>query len=381
LKKDYLADMGGERDLGDFAIIGASFDAQFAPKSDLKPLHWTHFHLGCCTNKVAVQRAGAKPRFKVVATLSIDKCIPKSDVKYLNIQGYVRQADLGKGGVTDTFDIDHSNGLDRCMTAAFKKPFVAEILGGGFEKLQNEIFEMLRHPRVKKLHSDRTWEDCVTLEDLERMADEKWHVPDADKLDGHAKDVALLVKKYVRDMGYSQDTATMDDTTQETTQRTSTQETSSTITPHIPRILFLQPTDAEVSETQQNTYSTVTSQFSAASSTHGKGICASVLVRQDTSERLATITNLRTPVSTALPTSSSEVAKKRSFTALISPPTAKWRRVLSPLQAGGSGNGGRNLGVFNYDSQDATIHIYAKEGVRVEVHRSLGNEEIVVEEQ
>jgi DNA ligase-4 len=39
MKKDYLADMDGERDLGDFAIIGASFDAQVAPKSNLKPLH------------------------------------------------------------------------------------------------------------------------------------------------------------------------------------------------------------------------------------------------------------------------------------------------------------------------------------------------------
>jgi DNA ligase-4 len=85
LKKDYLGDMGGERDLGDFAVIGASFDAQVAPKSDLKPLHWTHFHLGCCTNKRAVGRTNAKPKFKIVATLSLDKCIPKPDVKYLNI--------------------------------------------------------------------------------------------------------------------------------------------------------------------------------------------------------------------------------------------------------------------------------------------------------
>jgi DNA ligase-4 len=156
LKKDYLGDMGGERDLGDFAVIGASFDAQVAPKSDLKPLHWTHFHLGCCTNKTAVQRNHAKPRFKIVATLSLDKYISKPDVKYMNIQGYVRQAALRKGTLSDTFDVEHSKGYDCRMTMAFKKPFVAEILGGGFEKLQNETFEMLRHPRVKKLHNDRT---------------------------------------------------------------------------------------------------------------------------------------------------------------------------------------------------------------------------------
>ncbi|KAJ4337436.1 hypothetical protein N0V95_008348 [Ascochyta clinopodiicola] len=195
LKKDYLADMGGERDLGDFAVIGASFDARIAPKSDMRPLHWTHFYLACCMNRVAVYRVGAKPTFKVVATVGLDQCIPKSDLKYLNVQGYVRQAKLHEDGSTDRFDVEHSNGYDRRMTVAFKVPFVAEVLGGGFEKPQNETFEMLRHPRVKKLHNDRTWQDCVTLQELENMAEQKWLVPDADKLDGHAKEVALLAAK------------------------------------------------------------------------------------------------------------------------------------------------------------------------------------------
>ncbi|KAJ4310708.1 hypothetical protein N0V94_008317, partial [Neodidymelliopsis sp. IMI 364377] len=196
LKKDYLSDMGGERDLGDFAVIGASFDAQVAPRTDLKPLHWTHFHLGCCINKAAVQRARAKPMFKVVATVCLEQCIPKPDLKYLNIQGYVRQAQLYEDGSTDAFGIEQPRGCHRRISAAFKVPFVAEILGGGFEKVQNETFEMLRHPRVKKLHDDRTWEDCVTIEELEQMAEQKWDVPDADKLDGHAKDVALLASRY-----------------------------------------------------------------------------------------------------------------------------------------------------------------------------------------
>ncbi|UPX19906.1 DNA ligase (ATP) [Ascochyta rabiei] len=195
LKKDYLADMGGERDLGDFAVIGASFDARVAPKSDVRPLHWTHFYLACCTNRVAVDRVGAKLNFKVVATVSLDQCVPKPDLKYLNVQGYVRQAKLHEDGSTDSFDIEHSNGYDRHMTAAFKVPFVAEVLGGGFEKLQNQTFEMLRHPRVTKLHNDRAWQDCVTLEELENMVEQKWVVPDADKLDGHAKEVALLATK------------------------------------------------------------------------------------------------------------------------------------------------------------------------------------------
>jgi len=371
VKRDYLGDMGGERDLGDFAVIGASYDSQVAPKSDLKPLHWTHFHLGCCMNKLAVERTKARPKFKIVATLSLDKCIPKPDVKYMNIEGYVQQATLLKGGISDNFDIEHANGFDRRMTVAFKKPFVAEILGGDFEKLQNETFEMLRHPRIKKLHNDRAWEDCVTMKDLDRMAQETWDVPDADKLDGHARDVALLVKKYA---GESQLSGTTDETTQETTQRT-TQEIGSTVTPRTPRATLPPPSDAVVEETQQHTYTTVsTSQGSAVSSTQGKGVRASrelrVLVREDTFEGISTSAALPTPASTApLPTPGmtplTALKKKRSFTELISPPNAKRRKILSPLQSSG---GNRSLGVFDYNSQERTFHIYAKEELKVQVH-------------
>jgi DNA ligase-4 len=367
MKRDYLGDMGGERDLGDFAVIGASFDAQIAPKSDLKPLHWTHFHLGCCTNKVAVQCAGSMPNFKVVATLSLDKCISKSDLKYLNIQGYVRQAVLHKSGVTDAFDIEHSKGFDRRMTTAFKKPFVAEVLGGGFEKLQNETFEMLRHPRVKKLHHDRTWEDCVTMQDLERMAEEKWSVPDADKLDGHAKDVALLVKKYVKEMGDSQVTVTTDDTTQDEIQQTTSQEINTPCTSHTAP---LSANNSIVHETQQDTHTTVSSShISADNSTQSKGVRASrelrVLVREDTSERLE-ITPLPTPIS-ASPISTTVTTRKRSLTALISPPNAKRRQISSPLHASGV-IGNRGLCTFEFDSQEDTVHIYAKSGVKIQVH-------------
>jgi DNA ligase-4 len=364
LKKDYLGDMGGERDLGDFAIVGASFDAQVASKCALKPLHWTHFHVGCCTNKAAVERSGAKPRFKIVATLSLDKCIPKPDAKYLNIQGYVQQVDVGKGGVTDAFTIEQSQGSRR-MTVAFKKPFVAEILGGGFEQLQNETFEMLRHPRVRKLHHDHTWEDCVTLDDLERMAAEKWDVPDADKLDGHVKDVALLVKRYRRDMCDSQATITTDNTTQETTPR-STQETTSTISP-IPQLIQPFATDdSTVQETPQNTYTT-SSTLSPPSRTPVPSL--RILVREDTCERLHLApAPLPTPASTAetVPAANATTGKKRSFTELISPPSIKRRQALRSL------TGNRSLGAVECDSQEGVVRVYVGEGVRVEVH--TGNE-------
>ena len=397
LKKDYLGDMGGERDLGDFAIIGASFDAQIAPKSDLKPLHWTHFHLGCCTNKVAVQRTGVKPSFKIVATVSLDQCIPKPDLKYLNVHGHIRKANMHQDGSTDDFGIEHSKSYDRRITTTFRVPFVAEILGGGYEKVQNETFEMLRHPRVKKLHNDRTWEDCVTLEELEHMAKQKWDVPNADKLDGHAKDVAVLAAKYVRE---SQTSYSTYKTTQDTAQTTPRKSSEASSNPT--------PSDAVVQETQQptlNTYTTASSSPHHSGSTQGMGTRASrqvrILVRRDTAERLALATPLKppppapllisptvlTPSSTAplptphrlpatalLPPSSTApgplASRKRAaqLADFVSPPAVRRRiKGRTPLKDFGA-NGVRSLGAFEYESQEGVIHIYAKEGLKVHVH-------------
>jgi DNA ligase-4 len=165
------------------------------------------------------------------------------------------------------------------MTVAFKTPFVAEILGSGFEKAQNENFEMLRHPRVKKIHHDRTWEDAVSMDDLRRMAGETWDFPDAEDLDGHARDVVLLVRKYLKEKNGSQATTFECETTQETTQRSE----SSTV----------QATDsalkgAVVPDSQQDTSHTCTtiSSSQCSGSTQGNGIRASrelrsIIVRED----------------------------------------------------------------------------------------------------
>jgi DNA ligase-4 len=400
LKKDYLADMGGQRDLGDFAVIGARLDPQVAPKTDIKQLFWTHFYVGCLTNKLAVDRRDAKPTFKVVGCLSLDKCIPKPDLQYLNSHSQFRKVALHQNGSIDAFDIDHGLGYDGRMSVAFKKPFTAEILGGGYEKMQNETFEMLRHLRIKKLHHDRTWEDATTMEDLQQMAAEKWDIPDADELTGHAKDVALLAKKYARELGLSQTSASEYESTQETTQRSTprTTQESEQQAPDEARITLQQsvpesPSDAVIPATQQetvpDTYTTTSStQFSG--STQGIGVQASrevrILVRDDTSERSTTLApqqalvqavSMPTPSGTSPEETSSPTKKrkKRSFAEdIISPPKRRMgsrgsleTRPRSVLEVA---NGNKNLGTFDYDSQEGIIHLYAEEGIQVQVHTS-----------
>ncbi|KAG9193239.1 DNA ligase 4 [Alternaria panax] len=360
LKKDYLADMGGEWDLGDFTVIGADYGAQVAPKTDINPLHWTHSYLGCYLNKDAVERTGKKPKFMVVANLSTDKCIPKSDVKYIN---------------TPT-------------TTVFKKPFVAEILGGGFEKLQNESLEMLRRHRVKKIHHDRTWEDAVSSENLERIAEKKWEVPDADKPDGHARDVASLVKTYAKKMDGSQLTVTTDDTTQHTTQQTTPRSSPVTLRSAVTRTISQSaPNGAIVQQAQHHTCTTASTSQGSPNAGTGRGTRASrelrILVRDNTPKRLD-ISALPAPMSTAPesfssspPKSNAMLAlsntnKRRSFLGKISLPNSKRKKTLASLQSSASNC---HLGRSDYNPQEGTSYIYANKGVKVQVHpRSQGRE-------
>lgn len=208
-------------------------------------------------------------------------------------------------------------------------------------------------------------------------------MPDADKLDGHARDVALLVKKYTKEMDGSQATVTTDDTTQQTTQRTTSRSSPVTPCPEaIPAILQAFPDEATMQETQQQyTFTTAsTSQGSADGSTQDEGTRASrgirILVREDTSERL---NNLPLPTSmstvseaaTSSPPRSSATcslpiaSKRRNFVDFISPPNTKRRKALVPLQCYANN---RHLGQFDYDSQEGIVHIYAKEGVKIQIH-------------
>lgn len=213
------------------------------------------------------------------------------------------------------------------------------------------------------------------------MAQEKWHMPDIDQPDRHAKDIALLVKKYTKELTNSRLATTTNDTTQQTTLR-KTQESRPTRSQTQPEHT---PSDAVVQETQQHTFATTwSSQSSIACSTQGKGMRAfrqvRILVREDTSERLQLqCAALPTPISSApelLPRSSSDTStekldivartKRHSFTALISRPASKRRKILRPLD-GLRAN--QHVDDVEFDEQKKIIHVYAKDGVRVEVHK------------
>lgn len=194
LKKDYIAELGQERDIADFAVVGASYDCQQALRLGIRGLQFTHFHLGCLANPDAI-RFGHRPVYEVVAIIGDDQCIPRPELQALNDYGrsccrpFER---LGNGlKIPNEFDLLFDQTPASKLSVIFNEPCVVEVLGSGFEKPGNKSYFMLRHPRVLKLHLDRSWKDATTMEELRRMAEEARSAP----VEGESQEMGRLVEK------------------------------------------------------------------------------------------------------------------------------------------------------------------------------------------
>ncbi|KAK3679866.1 hypothetical protein LTR78_000242 [Recurvomyces mirabilis] len=164
LKKDYIANMGDE---ADFAVIGASYDAQLALKSGIPGIKWTSFHLGCLTNAVEVRRYETRPAFRVVETIHSEACIPKPTLQALNQLGTYTARPYSRSNTGAPFDVAiNTPNID----VLFETPLMVEVLGSGFSKPSNANFYMLRHPRIIKLHQDRSWTECISFQELQEQA-------------------------------------------------------------------------------------------------------------------------------------------------------------------------------------------------------------------
>ena len=174
LKKDCIKGLG---DTADFAVVGAGYDVTEAEKYEGMNIRWTHFYIGCLRNKAAVLNAGEKPRFFVFD--QIKDCIKREDMKTLTENGSLRAMGTEFAETWEVFDIELAQGLPP-MSVVFRKPFVFDVAGSGFDKSPNRDIFTLRFPRLMKLHLDRDWRGTVGLDELQHMATEARTVPTGD---------------------------------------------------------------------------------------------------------------------------------------------------------------------------------------------------------
>ena len=172
LKKDYIQGLG---DTADFAVVGGGYDAAEASRLGLKNVAWTHFHIGCLQNKEDVVRFQAKPKFTVVD--AFNQSIMAHDMETLNQLGKFRALKLGSVEAKEAFNVKIESGLSCKIDVIFKDPFVFEVMGSGFDKPANRNYFVLRFPRVLKIHWDRGFEDSISFEELQEMADEARKAP------------------------------------------------------------------------------------------------------------------------------------------------------------------------------------------------------------
>lgn len=166
LKKGYIQKLG---DVGDFAVVGARYDATKAKLLDMPETKYTHFYLGCLTNSEEVRRfPGTIPEFTVVNEVELIA----AKLQYFHMYCFTNAVAFEEN---DVFTLRVPPGLlqGKEITTIFKKPAVFEMTCFSYQKAPNTRFWSLRFPYVSKIHCDREWQNCVSFDNLQKMAEEE----------------------------------------------------------------------------------------------------------------------------------------------------------------------------------------------------------------
>ncbi|KAH6689585.1 ATP dependent DNA ligase domain-containing protein [Plectosphaerella plurivora] len=145
VKKEYFKGLG---DIGDFAVVGARYDAAHAKTySNIPGIKWTQFFLGCLENKKAALSHQEKPRFVIVCSL-------KNFIQFVHPDS----VDIGQN---DAFELH----IPPRMSSS-KGP-IFDIYSFSFDLEGNTGYLTPRFPQVSKVHYDRDFMDTVTFQELE----------------------------------------------------------------------------------------------------------------------------------------------------------------------------------------------------------------------
>ncbi|KAK1253358.1 hypothetical protein MKX07_001435 [Trichoderma sp. CBMAI-0711] len=162
LKKDYIGRFG---EVGDFAVVGAGFDAAKARSYSMDNLKWTHFYVGCLDNKEEVKRWNAIPEFTAVNVVELNETMLKSFLLYVNPNSVPVEENV------DT-KVKHAAGAQPvAMTMAFRNPPVFDMRCFSFERASSTNWWSLRFPSVAKIHFDRDFSDVLSFDELQKIAE------------------------------------------------------------------------------------------------------------------------------------------------------------------------------------------------------------------
>lgn len=163
LKKGYINKLG---DVGDFAVVGARYDPTRAKTVGLPNTKYTHFYLGCLKNEEAATRFGSKPEFIVVNEVELN-------AQMTEFFGRAVWAMAVSPEENDQFALELPPGImqGKKMTTVFLERPVFDITCFSFHKETNTVFWSLRFPYVSKIHTDRSWKDCVSFNGLQSLAE------------------------------------------------------------------------------------------------------------------------------------------------------------------------------------------------------------------
>ena len=187
LKKDYITALG---DSADLCIIGGRCDPKMADEFNLPEVSWTTFYLASLKNKADVVRFNATPTFKIVDTIDCHG-ISKPNLLDLNKLGQFVETPFAPNPEEFAVELSISGMGPTCL---FRKPFVVEIMGAGFDKNAACDFYTLRFPRLTRIHVDRTLKGTMSFEELQEMAKTHTESPPSPDSQEDAKWIERLMK-------------------------------------------------------------------------------------------------------------------------------------------------------------------------------------------
>ncbi|KAM0256893.1 hypothetical protein ACHAQJ_004715 [Trichoderma viride] len=169
LKKDYIGRFG---EVGDFAVVGAGFNAAKARTYNIDNLKWTHFYVGCIDNREEVRRWNATPEFTVINVVELSEAMLKTFISYANPKPVPAE------GNVETKLMLAAGAQTVPMTVAFTDPPVFDLRCFNFDKAGSTNWWSLRFPSVAKIHFDRDFSDVLSFDELQKIADDAMAAPE-----------------------------------------------------------------------------------------------------------------------------------------------------------------------------------------------------------